>query len=135
MMRTCRALMALLGTGVIGYGLYGLLTDPQIDDPLSILVWATGAVALHDGLWLPVVCVIGALVAHDIVLRSGLIVAASLTIVGLPAVLREDSDQGNPTLLPLPYQRNLLLLLGCCAVITLTIWAVRRTRSRRSRQP
>ena len=128
MMRTCRVLMVLIGTGVIGYGLYRLLTDPQIDDPLSILVWAAGAVALHDGLWLPIVCLIGARVARDIVLRSGLIVAASLTAVALPAVLREHSDQGNPTLLPLPYQRNLLLLLGSCAVITVTIWAIRRFR-------
>lgn len=60
--------------------------------------------------------------------------AASLIIVALPAVLRENSDQDTDSL-PLPDQRNLLLLLDCCAVITMTIWAIRRTRSRRTGQP
>lgn len=132
-MRTYRVLMSLVGAAVIGYGVHGLLGDAHISDPLDVLVWAGAAVVLHDGLWLPLACIIGAGVARDVVLRAGLIVAASLTVVALPAVLREDDDHGNPTLLPLHYQRNLLILLGCCALGTAAVWAVRRMRDRRAR--
>jgi hypothetical protein len=131
-MRTYRVLMVLVGAAVIGYGVYGMLGDPQISDPLDVLVWAGTAVVLHDGLWLPLVCVIGAGVARDVVLRAGLVVAASLTVVALPAVLRADDDHGNPTLLPLHYQRNLLVLLGCCALGTALVWVIRRMRARRA---
>jgi hypothetical protein len=132
-MRIYRALMALAGAAIIGYGLYGLLTEPQIKDPLDILVWAGGAVVLHDGLWLPLVCLIGAAAARDAILRFGLIVAASVTVVALPAVLRAGDQQGNPTVLPLPYLRNLLLLLLGCALATAAAWTVRWLRGRRER--
>src|SRR4051794_38165443 len=103
-MRIYRGLMVLAGGAVIGYGGYGMLGDAQISDPLDVLVWAGTAVVLHDALWLPLICVIGAVAARDTVLRAGLIVAASLTVVALPAVLRAGDDHGNPTLLPLHYQ-------------------------------
>ena len=107
-MRTYRVLLATAGVAIVGYGLAGLLTNPYIGDPLDIAAWAGAGVVLHDGLWLPLVCLVGAVAARDTLLRGGLIVAASLTLVALPAVLREDADQGNSTLLPLSYQRNLV---------------------------
>ncbi|GAA3231166.1 hypothetical protein [Actinocorallia longicatena] len=132
-MRTYRTLMALAGVAVIGYGLYGLLDDPYIGDPLDIAIWAGSGVVIHDGLWLPLVCLVGAFAVRGPVLRGGLIIAASLTVVALPAVLREDDDQGNPTLLPLHYQRNLLILLACVALGTGAAWTFRRLRARRAR--
>ncbi|MEO3785325.1 hypothetical protein ABGB12_18505 [Actinocorallia sp. B10E7] len=132
MMRAYRVLMVLAGLGVLAFGLHGLVNDPQIAEPMDVLVWALSAVVIHDGLWLPLVCLGGALLARDAAFRFGLIVAASVTAVALPAVLREDVDHGNPTLLPLPYQRNLLLVLAGCAVAAGAAWTVRRLRARRS---
>lgn len=132
-MKWFRFLIAVAGVGVLGYGLYGLLSEPLIDDPLGVLTWAAGAVVLHDGVWLPVACVIGALLARDPWVRGGLIVAASLTVVALPVVLREDEDHGNASLLPLPYERNLLFLLLGCAVVTAVGSLVRYLRARRER--
>ncbi|MEY9872815.1 hypothetical protein ABH931_002292 [Streptacidiphilus sp. MAP12-33] len=114
--RTLRTALALLGIAGIGYGVYGLLHDPYIRDPLDVLVWGAGAVVLHDGFWLPLVLLAGTALVRRPLLRGGLVVVAALTAVGLPAVLRAGVDHGNPSLLPLPYLRNYLLLLAAVAV-------------------
>ncbi|MER5865227.1 hypothetical protein [Kitasatospora sp. NPDC002040] len=131
-----RVLTGLLGAGLIGFGIFGLLTDPQIGDPLDVLVWAVGGLLVHDGLWLPLVLLAGAALAHGRLgrgpggraVRGGLVVAAALTAVGLPAVLRAGEDHGNPSVLPLPYLRNWLLLLAATAAVTLLLVLLRRRR-------
>ncbi|MFE5586622.1 hypothetical protein [Kitasatospora sp. NPDC056531] len=123
-----RTVTALVAVGAIGYGVYGLLHDHYIQDPLDILEWSVGGVVLHDGLWVPLLCLAGAaLPKAPWTVRGGLIVAAALTAVGLPAVLHA-GDNPNPTVLPLPYTRNLLRLLAATAVVTLLLEAVRRAR-------
>jgi len=129
-MRTLRVGAALLGAGLIGYGLYGLLTDPYVTDPLDVLWWALGGLLIHDGLWMSVVLLAGALVARSGPLRFGLIVAAAITAVSLPAVLRASDDHGNPSVLPLPYLRNWLLLLAAVALVTASAVVVRWRRRR-----
>ncbi|GAA2719559.1 hypothetical protein [Actinocorallia aurantiaca] len=131
-MRAYRVSMVLAGVCVIAFGLHGLVNDPQIAEPADILVWALSAVVVHDGLWLPLACLGGALLARSTAPRFVLIAAASVTAVALPAVLREDADHGNPTLLPLSYQHHLLLLLGACAAVAGAAWTVERLRRRRS---
>ncbi|GAA1500772.1 hypothetical protein GCM10009760_62770 [Kitasatospora kazusensis] len=132
-MRTFRLLAVLGGLGLIGWGLYGLLHDHYVQDPLDVLTWAVGALVLHDGLWVPLVCLAGARFARGPVLRAWLIVASALTAVALPAVLRAGTDHGNPTLLPLPYLRNFLVLLGVSAAVG-ALWALAlRWRRRRGR--
>ncbi|MFF3597160.1 hypothetical protein [Kitasatospora indigofera] len=135
MARLLRTGTALAGLALMAYGLYGLLDDRYITDPLDVLVWAVGGLVLHDGLWVPLVCLVGARFARGPVLRAWLIVAAALTAVGLPAVLRAGDDHGNPTLLPLPYLRNYLLTLAATAAVALlgaAAVAVRRRRRRRA---
>ncbi|MEU1420743.1 hypothetical protein [Kitasatospora sp. NPDC005751] len=116
------------GLALIGYGLYGLLTDVYLTDPAQVLVWGIGALVLHDGVWLPLLCLVGAHLARGPVLRGWLVVAAAVTAVGLPAVLRADDDHGNSSLLPLPYLRNWLAVLAATAVLALLIGLVRRWR-------
>ncbi|MET8629245.1 hypothetical protein ABZW30_36855 [Kitasatospora sp. NPDC004669] len=118
------------GLGLTGVGLYGLLQDPVIADPSGVLLWAVDALVLHDGLWVPLLCLVGALVARGPALRGWLVVAVSVTAVALPAVLRSGADSGNPTLLPLPYLRNWLLLLAATAVLALLTTLARRWRHR-----
>lgn len=131
--RWLRAAVLLTGLGVLGYGAYGLLNDPYITDPWGVLLWAGGALVLHDGLWLPLLCLVGGSLARGPVLRWWLIVAAAVTAVGLPAVLRDGVDHGNPSVLPLPYPRNWLLVLAATAVLALLLAAARRWRRGRGR--
>ncbi|WP_405014436.1 hypothetical protein [Kitasatospora sp. NBC_01539] len=134
-MRTLRLLLGAAGLALTGYGLYGLLTDAYVTDPLGVLRWAVGGVLLHDGLWVPLLCLLGATLARTTPVRTGLVVAAAVTAVALPAVLRSGDDGGNSSVLPLPYLRNWLLTLAALAVVT-AAWAVlaaaRRRRRRRS---
>ncbi|MFD9690680.1 hypothetical protein ACFXPX_24200 [Kitasatospora sp. NPDC059146] len=138
------------GLTLTGVGLYGLLDDAYVTEPAGVLWWAVGALVLHDGLWLPLACLAGAAVAAALraagpalrapgpapgwVLRGWLVVAAALTAVGLPAVLRAGRDSGNPTVLPLPYLRNWLLLLAATALCAALIALARRRRRHRQFQ-
>ena len=129
MIRALRTGLALLGVSVIGYGFYGLLHDPYIRDPLDVLFWGVGGLILHDGFWLPLVLLAGTALTRRPLVRGGLVVAAALTAVGLPAVLRSGVDHGNTSLLPLPYLRNWLLLLALVAVLVLALELGPRTPS------
>ncbi|MFJ9518051.1 hypothetical protein ACIRPK_07260 [Kitasatospora sp. NPDC101801] len=106
------------GAALLGYGVLGLLTDPQIADPLDVLVWSAGAVVIHDGLWMPLVLLAGAVTVRSPAVRAALAVAAAISVIAVPAVLRADEDHGNPSVLPLPYLRNWLLLLAAVAAAT-----------------
>ena len=123
-MRTLRLSAVGIGLAMTGYGLYGLLTDGYVrGHQLQVAMWAAGALVLHDGVWIPLLLAAGALLARWVPdsartpVRIGLITAAALTAVGLPAVLRENDHNGNATLLPLPYLRNWLLLLAAVAAV------------------
>ncbi|MBF9072668.1 hypothetical protein [Streptacidiphilus fuscans] len=127
-----RGALVVAALASVGFGAYGMLTDPYINDPLDVGVWAVGGAVLHDGLWLPLVCLVGAALPRlPWTVRGGLVVAATLSAVGLPAVLDAGNDHGNATLLPLPYLRNWLVLLGVTAALTLLVEGVRRARRAR----
>ncbi|MEV7770254.1 hypothetical protein [Kitasatospora sp. NPDC086791] len=142
--RVVRAFLLAAGLAVTGYGVYGLLGDPYITDPLDVLTWAVGGLVIHDGLWVPLVCLLGVLLVRRAgagaesggpgpggpVLRGWLVVAVAVTAVGLPAVLRAGDDHGNPSVLPLPYLRNWLLTLAATAGVALLIALVGRWRRR-----
>ncbi|MFE6747485.1 hypothetical protein ACFVGM_16650 [Kitasatospora purpeofusca] len=125
-----RGLLLAAGLALTGYGLYGLLGDPYITDPVDVLVWGFGGLVLHDGLWVPLLCLLGAFLVRRPVLRGWLVVAAAVTAVGLPAVLRAGDDGGNPSVLPLPYLRNWLLVLAATAGLALLVALVGRWRRR-----
>lgn len=94
-----------------------------------------GGLLLHDGLWLPLVCLVGALLARSTAVRAALTVAAAVTAVALPSVLRADVNHGNPSVLPLPYLRNWLVALAVIAVATAGWTLLRRHRRRRRHRP
>ncbi|MFC1434296.1 hypothetical protein ACEZDB_27015 [Streptacidiphilus sp. N1-3] len=140
-----RGLVLAGGLALVGFGVAGFLGEPYLNGHrLQVLLWAAGAILLHDGVWAPVLLVAGAVLVRVVPARVrgpvlvGLITAAGLTAVGFPAVLREDQHNGNPTLLPLPYLRNWLLLLGL-VVVAVAVWvgvaaAVARRRARPKKQ-
>ncbi|MFC1439051.1 hypothetical protein ABUW04_12330 [Streptacidiphilus sp. N1-10] len=144
MSRATRVRLALLVAGVslLVFGVQGLLDEPYLTGHrLQVLVWAAGGILLHDGVWIPLVLVVGLLLGRVVpdrvrgAVTAGLMTAAALAAVGLPAVVREHDHNGNPTLLPLPYLRNWLLLLAAVAAGTAVAVVVQWRRGRVGRGP
>ncbi|MFI5864024.1 hypothetical protein [Streptomyces sp. NPDC051546] len=107
------------GLVLAGWGGWLLLQQPE---PWRIAGWLGGTVVVHDGFVAPLVIVVAALVAAlgprlSGVPRAALIVAGSLTAIALPPLLRP-GGAANPTVLPLDYLRNWLVVLAAVALLT-----------------
>ncbi|TXS22790.1 hypothetical protein EAO70_05735 [Streptomyces sp. adm13(2018)] len=118
-----------LGVGLIGLGAWLVAAQP---DPGDVLVWLAGALVVHDGLVAPLVLAVGLLIAGRPargVWRGALVIAGGVVLVTLPLLLRPGPPP-NPSALPLPYGRNLVIVLAAVAVgaVLLSLW---RRRSQR----
>lgn len=140
--RLLRRLTAAAGVAAIGYGAWGLLRDPYLTHRQpGVLLTAAAALIVHDGVWTPLVLLTGAFIARRLPeavrapVRIGLLVAAAVTAVALPAALREHDRHGNASLLPLPYRAGLAAVLAAIALTTAfaALLALRRGRGRRIR--
>jgi hypothetical protein len=132
-----RLLRIAVGTaGVAGMALGTvLLASPQVGERLAVLWWLGGAVLLHDGVLVPVVLAVGAVLPPRLrrSARGALITAACLTVVALPVLLRP-GHPANPSLLPLDYRRNLLVALVAVAAVA-AAWHARHAVRRLLRRP
>ncbi|MEU4064612.1 hypothetical protein AB0F25_19715 [Streptomyces wedmorensis] len=114
-----------LGLVLIGIGAWRVADQP---DPLGVVVWMAGAVVLHDGIVAPLVLAIGLLLVgrpERGVLRGALVVAGSLVLIALPLLARP-GEPPNPSALPLPYGRNLAIVLAAVVVVAVAVILVRR---------
>ncbi|MGW8361588.1 hypothetical protein ACWGK1_13580 [Streptomyces wedmorensis] len=114
-----------LGLVLIGIGAWRVADQP---DPLGVVVWLAGAVVLHDGIIAPLVLAIGLLLVgrpERGVLRGALVVAGSLVLIALPLLVRP-GEPPNPSALPLPYGRNLVIVLSAVVVAAVAVILVRR---------
>jgi hypothetical protein len=105
-MRTRRILVAA-GVLLMGYAVAGALTDPDLS-PFGVAVFLAGVLAGHDVVWMAVLLAAGAAIGRF--------------FVALPLVLGFGRSAENPSALPLPYGRNLalvLLLLAGAALLTM----------------
>lgn len=114
-MKSLRPLLG--GAGLLLIAIGGrLLAD--LPDPFDVLVWLGGALVLHDGIIAPLVLATGlavaAVPARGLV-RGALLTAGVLVLVTLPLLLRPGAPP-NPSALPLPYGRNLAVVLAAVAV-------------------
>lgn len=107
-----------VGGSLIALGLYGIVAK---SDPFGWAVWFGGAVVLHDAIFVPAVLLAGALTtrlpgSYRRRVQAALAMAAAVTLVALPFVLGFGRRADNPSLLPLSYGRNLLIVLAVIAV-------------------
>ncbi|MCY0928593.1 hypothetical protein OTB20_20775 [Streptomyces sp. H27-H1] len=130
-MKSLRLLLG--GAGLLLIAIGGrLLAD--LPDPFDVLVWLGGALVLHDGIIAPLVLATGLAVAAVPArgpVRGALLTAGVLVLVTLPLLLRPGAPP-NPSALPLPYGRNLAVVLAAVAVAAGATAVVGRWR-RRSR--
>lgn len=125
-----RAVLGGAGLFLLGVGVWHFT---RLRDPYEALAWLTGALVLHDALLAPLVLAVGLLVAvlpARRAVRAALLTGGTLTLVALPALLRPGRP-ANPSVLPLPYGRNLLLLLALTAAAGVAAALVARWARRR----
>ncbi|MGW6559522.1 hypothetical protein [Streptomyces hydrogenans] len=129
---TARYALGGLGVLLIGIGVRLVVAEP---DPAGVLLWLAGALVLHDGILAPLVLAVGLLLVgrrHRGTLRGALVVAGGLVLVTLPLLVRP-GEPPNPSALPLPYGRNLAIVLAVVAAGTTARVLVRRRRERAQR--
>ncbi|MEW2353291.1 hypothetical protein [Spirillospora sp. NPDC029432] len=121
-----------VGGALIAFGLWGILTSTD-SAPADWALWLGGAAIVHDAVLVPVVLLAGALTTrlpatwkHRV--QAALLIAGTVTLVALPMVLGLGERPDNPSLLPLPYTRNLLLVIAVTAALAFVARRPRRPR-------
>ncbi|HEY3682081.1 MAG TPA: hypothetical protein VGL93_03535 [Streptosporangiaceae bacterium] len=131
-MRVARGAGYAFGGALMLFGLLGLLSDAGDDHPIGWALWFAGGVLVHDLVIAPVVVAAGwALRRVARPVRAGLLVSVLVVAGVAPVVLALGRKPDNPSILPLPYGRNLVLVLAVVWLGAGAVWAVRRVRQRR----
>lgn len=115
--------LTIAGMALSAYGLVGLLADVRVGDSMNWLVYFTGGLLVHDLVWAPLVALGSVALVRVVparirpVLQGTLIVTATVLLVAYPVVRGAGRLPNNPSLLPLDYPRNLVIVLA-------VVWAV-----------
>ncbi|WP_207936898.1 hypothetical protein [Actinomadura sp. KC216] len=125
------------GAALIVVGVRGVLVHLAHADAVVWLAWFAGAAVLHDGVLVPLVLAAGAATsrvpaAYRRIVRAALIVAGCVCAVALPLVLGYGRRADEPSRLPLPYGRNLAIVLALITVVAAVAVAVRAHTARRA---
>ena len=140
-MKTARIGLAVTGIVLVLYGAGRILFS--VPPPLLVLLgaWLVGALLIQHGVVSPLVVAVGWWLRRTVpdrgrrFLQAGLVVAALVTVIALPLIVRQGSQPPAKALLLTDYGAAWLLLLGLVAGVTLTAYAVRVTRDRSPRTP
>ncbi|MDL4776912.1 MULTISPECIES: hypothetical protein [Thermomonosporaceae] len=113
-----RAVVYAAGLALIAVGLRGVLANVGVP---GWALWFAGAAVLHDGVLAPAVLLAGLATTwlpgrYRWIARAALALAGTLTLVALPVVLGFGRVPDTPSRLPLPYGRNLMIVLAVIAV-------------------
>lgn len=126
-----------IGAGLSAYGGYLLLGGASGPPLSSALTWFAGGVIVHDALLVPLTLLVGVALLRVVpgpyrrVVQGALVLSALLTLALLPLLSGRGRTPANPSQQPLPYTRNLLLVLLAVWVVT-AVLALLRTRRRRA---
>ena len=136
-LRWSRRSLIVGGGLVMAYAVIGALGDPDMR-PAGVLLFLAGVLVAHDAILLPAAIGLGALIGRLVPLgarapvRAAGFVTLTLLVVASPLVLGLGRRPYDPSALPLPYGRGLLILLGIiwAAAITVTVaGAISRRRA------
>ncbi|ORT95156.1 hypothetical protein UK99_13990 [Frankia casuarinae] len=132
-----RGVAVAAGLAAIGYGVDGVLTHQQATRPPNTVVWLIGGVLVHDALLVPATMLVGFLLTRLVpppyrsVAQGALLVNAAVALSSLPLWRGYGGDPGNPTVNPLPYGRNLALVLAVVWAGAAALMVSRAVRARR----
>ncbi len=134
-----RALVAAAGLAAIGYGIHGLIDGRPATNPPNTTAWLIGGILAHDLLVVPVTMVAGFVLSRLVpapyraVLQAALLVSGSVALASLPLWRGYGGSADNPSVNPLPYGRNLGIVLGLVWTCAAAVVVHRAVRTRRKR--
>ncbi|WP_433427503.1 hypothetical protein [Nonomuraea sp. CA-141351] len=103
------------GAALIVLGLAGLAMEGVL---IGWALWFGGVLVVHDALLAPGVAVAGTVIGRwPRPVRTALILAGTLVVATLPTVLALGRRADNPSILPLAYGVNLLIVLAVIALL------------------
>lgn len=133
-----RTLLGGVGVVALGYGGWLIARWPTHTKPISLATWLAGALILHDGILVPATLIVGAVLTLALPPRARrhvqgfLIVAAVVTVVTVPLVIREGKAQPGQDLLTQDYLSHLIWVLAAVGGLCLLAYLVRVARDRRT---
>lgn len=133
-----RRLALVLGAGLATYGAYELVVGVPWSQLSSAFTWFAGGVVLHDVLLVPLTLLLGVILVRVVpggyrgLVQGAVVVSAMVTVAMLPLLSGRGQTPANPSQQPLPYARNVLLVLLGLWLVT-GVLALLRARRRRSR--
>ncbi len=136
-----RGLLAAAGLAAVGYGVDGLVTMARATNPPQAARWLIGGFLVHDLVVFPVTAAAGFLLTRLVrapyraVVQGALLVSAAVALACLPLWRGYGGSPDNPTVNPLPYGRNLAIVLGAVWAGAAALIGVRAARMRRPRHP
>ena len=129
---------AAIGVAMIGFGVAGVLRDQDATVPRNLALWLFGAGIVHDAVVLPLAVLLGWATGRVLPryawtpVRLGLAWSALVSIVFWPAVRGWGVREGNPSLFPLDYARNLTVTLVATWLVVGLAIVLNRRRGRRA---
>ncbi|SNQ51723.1 conserved membrane hypothetical protein [Frankia canadensis] len=135
-----RGLVAVAGLAVLGYGVHGLLGMPHATHPPQAARWLIGGLLLHDLVAFPVTAAVGFVLTRLVrapyraVVQGTLLASVSVALASLPLWRGYGGAPDNPSVDPLPYGRNLAIVLGAVWAVAAALIAMRALRARRGRR-
>jgi len=111
-----RLALGATGVALISYGAVRLLANSRETNPLGLGRWLAGAVIVHDGIFVPIVSLLGVVLAKLVkprprrYLQGSLIVAGALTLIAIPEIHLQGIHDPAKAWLRQDYTRNLHIL-------------------------
>ncbi len=136
-----RWVLYAFGAAAVGYGLWGLVGTADRTRPVFAALWFGGGVLAHDALLAPGALLVAGAVVRWVpvrarsVVQGALFVSAAVSLVALPLVAGLGGAAGNPSANPLPYPRNLALVLAAVWGAAVLLVVARAVRDRRAAAP
>ncbi|CAN5382683.1 hypothetical protein BH09ACT4_BH09ACT4_04460 [soil metagenome] len=142
-MNLWRGGLIALGVLLIGIGGFAFLLQVKPDQYIGVAAWLAGAIIVHDGIGAMVV--FGATVVIRrfdrvipfvvlAIVQAAAVLVVIVTVIVLPEIVKRAIGSANPTILPLDYVRNLVLVyagIGVATVIAIAVALVLRRRPAR----
>jgi hypothetical protein len=129
----------VVGWSVMAYGVWGFIG--HVGRPVDTARWIVGTLLVHDALVAPAAAGVGLVVAAVVPQRGRGPIAAGLAATGVVLAFSYPLLRGfgrradNPSILPLDYTRNVVLVVTGVWVVAALSWLARRRRDHREPLP